>query len=88
MCAISTFFVGFIVLASSLPFERSIQQNISKHQNKNIRVLHVASTPYKPFMSLDADAQYDKGIEFELLELIAKRENAKLWIENLPTKLQ
>lgn len=68
---------GIILFVSNLNGE-SVLVNA-----KNVQHLHVAAINYEPFMYQDSDDQaFSKGIEFELIKTIAKKENMDLSIKN------
>lgn len=70
--------MSFIGLASSVQFEEPI------------RTLRVAASQYEPFICnhIERFGQFTKGIELELIKMIAQKENFQLQFVDQPKKLQ
>lgn len=64
---------------NSLPNKQLTQE---LDEQKRTHYLRVASLAKEPFMWTNKDGRTAKGIEFELLQIIAKKEHSKLSIKN------
>lgn len=56
------------------------------HKSKPLNLLRVSSRNYEPFMYRDENEQFN-GIEYKLLEVIARKEHLKLSFQSQPSAL-
>lgn len=69
----------------SLPSDKSIRK-IAFEEPKSINSLRVAFIEFEPFVYEDERGQFYKGIEFELIKTIAKKEHLSLLFEIQPLR--
>lgn len=66
---------NYLVLSSPL-------ENTHRHDMEQNHTLRVSTLRNEPFMKSNDDDDLNKGIEFELIKIIAEKEDLKLLSEN------
>lgn len=83
------FWILYTVLAKLIDFSASLPSETLKNfqkfnlsETKPVSSLRVFSNNYEPFMYQNQNGRFYRGIEYKLLESIAKEENLELVFEN------
>lgn len=78
-----TVLVEIIGFSASLPLETLKNlQKFNLTETKPVSSIRVFSNNYEPFMYQNKNGRFDRGIEYKLLESIAKVENLELIFQN------